>query len=154
MIVQGALECMMGILYGAAAFMFPAMLQWMNDMVKMQPPPAGGPVPQMPEEMGWFIAVIYIVAGGATLLVGVLRIIAGIYNLRYQGRAFGIIALFLGVIPFITCYCAPTSLGLMIYGLIVYFNEQSARAFQLGAQGRTPAEIQSMLARENEIGPY
>jgi len=35
----------------------------------------------------------------------------------------------------ITCYCAPTSMGMMIYGLIVIFHSDSARAFELAEKG-------------------
>ncbi len=133
---------MMGILLGIAGLMFPAMFTWMNEMGKQQPPPpGGGPAPDFPQEMAWLLFAIYLGMGVLTLLVGVIRIIAGARNLRYRGRTFGIVALFLGVVPFFNCYCAPTSLGLMIYGLIVYLSHESAQAFELREQGKTPEEI-------------
>jgi hypothetical protein len=148
LMVQGALECMMGILLGIAGLVFPSMFTWMNEMGKQQPPPpGGGPAPEFPQEMAWLMFAIYLGLGVVTLLVGVLRILAGVQNVRYQGRTFGIVALFLGVVPFFTCYCAPTSLGLMIYGLIVYFSHDSAHAFEWRKQGKTPEEIWHRLTR-------
>jgi hypothetical protein len=107
---------------------------------------ARGPVPQLPDEFGWLLMAIYIVIGGLTLCAGVFRIFAGISNLRYRRRAFGIVALFVGLVPIVTCYCAPTSLALLIYGMIVYLNDQSARAFVLGDQGMSASEITDRLA--------
>jgi hypothetical protein len=35
----------------------------------------------------------------------------------------------------------------MIYGLIVYFNQQSVKAFEMGARGMSGAEIRAALQR-------
>ena len=45
------------------------------------------------------------------------------------------------------CYCLPTAIGLFVYGLIVLLNEPVKRAFAMGEQGRTAAEIQNHFAR-------
>jgi hypothetical protein len=148
MIVQGVLEILMGgLLVVIAAIITPLM----EEAMRQQP---GGPPPGMPLMPGDFATLamaIYLVMGIAALLAAPLRIIAGIRNLRYRGRGLGITALFVGGLSMATCYCAPTSLGVMIYGLIVYFNESTARAFELGEQGMTTRQIRDTLDRRR---PY
>jgi hypothetical protein len=154
MIVQGALECMMGALLGLAAFLFPSMFDWINQMAQRQPVAAGQPIPQMPPEMIRLITIIYIALGIAAFIAGVFRISAGCYNIRYRARGMGIAALFIGILTFPTCYCAPTSLGLMIYGLIVYFSGETGRAFALVAEGKSPEAVKAMLERERHMGRH
>ena len=65
------------------------------------------------------------------VLCGAVRIIAGIFNLRFRRRGLGMVALGLGLLTMITGYCAPTSIALAIYGLIVFVNEPVVAAFEL-----------------------
>jgi hypothetical protein len=53
----------------------------------------------------------------------------------------GIFALGIGLIAAFTGFCAPTAIGLAVYGLIVYFDEPVVAAFNLGQSGKTPGEI-------------
>ncbi len=143
MIVQGALELLMaGLLYFAAIFL-PTLFD------QMQQNPAFGPAarPEDREMMRTLVPLIYGSMGTAALIAGVLHLIAGIRNVSYRGRTIGLVALFLGLVSIGTCYCAPTTIGLTVYGLIVYFNAQSVRAFELGQQGLRSAEIRDVLAR-------
>ena len=148
MIVQGVLEVLMGLLLVLVAFAMPRFF----DMAMQQAPPPPNNVRGMPGEVKTVITIVYGVMGGAGLLVGIVRIIAGIRNLSYRGRGLGLVSLFLGILSLATVYCALTSLGLMIYGLIVYFNEQTARAFAMGERGMSRADIQEALARERYGG--
>ena len=143
MIVQGALEFLMGGFLVVMAIIVPPM---MEDMMRRQPggPPPG--MPFMPADFATFAMAIYLAMGVAGLLAAPLRIIAGIRNLLYRGRTLGITAMFVGLLSGLTCYCAPTSLGVLIYGLIVYFNQQTARAFEMGEQGMSGREIREALA--------
>ena len=72
---------------------------------------------------------IYGVIGLPVLAVGILNIVAGIRCFRLRGRNLALVALFINVVPVFTCYCLPTSVGLMIYGLIVLFHSGVAYAF-------------------------
>ncbi len=72
---------------------------------------------------------------------GVLRIAAGLYNRRFRRRQLGIVALGFGLIAVFTGFCAPTAIGLAVYGLIVYLNEPVVAAFDLGQSGKTAGEI-------------
>lgn len=76
-----------------------------------------------------FLWPIYAVIGLPVLAVGILNIVAGIRCLRLRSRILAIVALFCNVIPVFTCYCLPTSVGLMIYGLIVLSRSEVGFAF-------------------------
>src|SRR5260370_36068454 len=92
MIIQGSLECLVGLLLGVASFLFPELIRSMNLMVQQQQKQlaAGQLVPEFPEELGYLIAAVYLAIGAGALLAGVLKIIGGIRNLQYRGRVFGI----------------------------------------------------------------
>ncbi|MCI0458139.1 MAG: hypothetical protein L0Z62_14340 [Gemmataceae bacterium] len=142
MIVQGTLELLMAALLYFGAFFVPALFG------QMQQNPAFGPGarPEDLEAMRTILPLVYGSMGTAALIAGVLHLVAGIRNLSYRGRTLGLVALFLGLVSIGTCYCAPTTIGLTIYGLIVYFNAQSIRAFELGQQGLRAEEIRRVLA--------
>jgi len=82
-------------------------------------------------------------AGVLSIVAGVLNIVGGIRALKYRGRGLVLTALFFNVLPIFTIYCAPTSLGLLIYGLIVMFNRDVAAAFAMGDSGMAPLEIRA-----------
>jgi hypothetical protein len=90
-----------------------------------------------------------LVAGALAALAGLLQIVAGIVNLGFKGRTLGLVALFSALAGSLTCYCAPTSIALAIYGLIVYFNSDVARAFELAGQGHSPNAIKAATYRYN-----
>jgi hypothetical protein len=85
------------------------------------------------------------------LVSGMLQVFAGIKNLWFRGRVLGIVALVSNVGTLITCYCAPTAIALMIFGLIVYLNQQVAEAFRMGQAGATRGEV--LLAFTPYYGP-
>jgi hypothetical protein len=74
---------------------------------------------------------------------GILRVAAGLYNFRFRRRKLGIVALGLGLAAAFTGFCAPTAIGLAVYGLIVFVNESVVAAFEMGASGKSPSEIQA-----------
>ena len=88
---------------------------------------------------------VYLLFGGALVAAGGLNIVAGIKNLKYRSRTLGIAALAIGGLAILTCYCAPTAIGLMIYGLIIYLNQDVSRAFQMGEQGASPDQIKNAI---------
>lgn len=126
MMVNGLTVTLMGGLYVAmGSFMMAAM-----------PAPragAGGAPP------GLFL-IIYGVLGGVTALVGIFNVVAGYRVMTMRNRVLGIIALFTNLVSFLTCYCILTALGMMVYGLIVLFQPDVARAFEMVARGATPDE--------------
>jgi len=105
--VQGGLELLMGLfLLGMAGVMTFVMLA---DQGPGQPP----------VEAAWIIGGVYGVLGLGVLGLGSLRLYAGYCVFKFQRRLLAIITNCLGFGTLITCYCAPTALGIGIYGLIV-----------------------------------
>ena len=146
MIVQAGLEIALGLVLGVSAVVMPALME--QSIRQQQAQGGAAPMPGFPGDVGQFAAVLYGAMAAAALIPGVVRLIAGIRSLRFRGRGFGIASLFLGLLSFGTCYCAPTSIGVMIYGLIVYFNSDVAYAFTLGERGVPSGKIVSRYYRD------
>ena len=129
MIVQGALEAIMGLLLFVMAFVMPILM-------KAELQRGGGPagVPS-PEQFQWIMGGIYGGLGLLLVVLATLRIVAGLGNLKYRRRILGMVAILGGMATVFSCYCAPTAIGLAIYGLIVYFNPQVTQAFAMGQSG-------------------
>src|SRR5262245_37085455 len=136
MIVNGSLQVLMGVLY---AVMGPLMFSWFRQAA----PPA--PQAQQMDQFFTVFGIVYVVLGSIVAIVGCMNIAGGISALRFRSRTFVIIALFFNILPMITCYCLPTSLGLMIWGLIVMFQSDVAYAFTLGASGYSVDEIKQRM---------
>jgi hypothetical protein len=129
MIIQGALEFLMGFgLIGLLFFMMTMLKEMKHD----------GSSPNMPFLP---IVVIYGSMAAAGFLASLLHIWAGIKNLRFRGRTFGIAALACGCLSVFTFYCSLTTIALAVYGLIVYLNRESTEAFQRGESGQTPDQV-------------
>src|SRR5262245_1913895 len=130
MIVNGSLAGILGL---GLAFMGPFIFS----IAAMEGRPGG----MRPDEKSvvTLISIVYLVIGLLVLTAGALNIIAGIRALSYRGRGFVLTALFFNILPLFTCYCSPTSLALMIYGLIVMFQQDVAKAFAMGDEG-VPAQ--------------
>lgn len=136
MIVQGALASLMGLLLAVVG---PAMFALTAADRK------AGRMSHEDEIMLTIMPIIYLVIGLVVLIAGVLNLIAGIRLQKFRGRTFALVALFANILPLMTCYCAPTSIGMMVYGLIVLFNSEVARAFQLATEGMSPADIRAQF---------
>jgi hypothetical protein len=129
MLINGGLACLMGGLLVAVG-----PLMW--SMLSMDP---GRPKGPGEEKLITAISIIYVVAGIVVLLGGVMSIVGGIRGLKFRNRGLVLAALFCNILPVFSCYCAPTSIGLMIYGLIVMFQSDVAEAFRMAESG-VPAE--------------
>lgn len=135
MIVQGFLEAGMGLVYIGMAFVAPAIFEQAQMQQQGQP--------GLPPGFVGIMTGVYGGMGAAGILAGVLRVVAGFRNIRYRGRVFGIVSMIVGLLSIGTCYCSLTSVGLLIYGLIVYLNLEVIQAFQLGEQGVSSDEIKA-----------
>src|SRR5262249_41577152 len=122
MIVHGALVSLMGAYY---------TVEGLAICVSFWAPNSGlfAPSGRRAFDLIEILFPIYARMGLPVLAVGILNIVAGIRCLLLRGRILAIVALFSNVIPVFTCYCLPTSVGLMIYGLIVLFHSEVAHAF-------------------------
>ncbi len=85
--------------------------------------------------------IVFGVESACAGVLGVLHLAAAYFGFDYRYRAFGITTLILGLCSLLTLYCAPTAIGLGIYGLIVYFNPAVVRAFELRKAGLSKQEM-------------
>jgi hypothetical protein len=145
LIVNGVL-C---ILYGIVLMGMGPFMQWMFGMQAAQAPPEAQAQLKQMQEMMRIFTYVYVVQGIANAVGGAINIAAGIPAMRYRRRTFVIVGLFSTVATFASCYCLPTSLGLMIWGLIVMFQKDVDEAFKMGAAGRSVDEIKSRFAERD-----
>jgi len=75
------------------------------------------------------LTFVVFILGPALFAAGVFKVLAGLRNLKMRDRTMGLIALGSCFIAIPTCYCAPTALGLAVYGLVVYLNADVQREF-------------------------
>ena len=135
-IVQGALLFLMALACAGYALFFSIFFQQIlpeAERAKMQA--EVGPTFAM-------IGAIGIGIGVFILAISILHIIAGMRGLNYRGRVFIIVTWFLGLIASFTGYCAPTSIGLAIWGLIVFFNPAVKSAFKMVEDGMDKREVE------------
>ena len=93
---------------------------------------------KMQAESGPMLEIISAIAigfGAFVLVIGILHIVAGIRVLKYRGRGMIMATWLLGLLASITIYCAPTSIGLAIWGLIVFLNPAVKTAFKMVEDG-------------------
>ena len=80
--------------------------------------------------------------GGFTIFVAaVLRIWSGIAGFKFKRRKMAIFASVLGTTSALTMLCSIFSIGMLIYGLIIYLNRDVRRAYEMAEQGMTPDQI-------------
>ena len=141
MMIQGGLVLLLGLFMGAMGFFMPAMIEQ-----QMQQNPGFQQPPNMQGmDMETFMMLTYGGIGAVLTLIAVPTIISGFRLYKYRGRIMGIVSLSAGLLTVFACYCFPTALGLFIFGLIVLLNEPVRKAFELGNQGVSPAEIKQRL---------
>ena len=133
--VQGMLEIPMGLLMTGMSALFPTIIS--KDLQQKAEP--GDAANQ--EAMMWVVAGIYLAIGLPVLLTGILRIIAGVQNYRFKGRTLSLVSIIGGMATLLSCYCAPTAVGLLVYGLILHLNPGVRAAFELGRQGHSADQI-------------
>jgi hypothetical protein len=133
--VQGLLEIPIGLMTGGIGVLFPVMLQ-MEEVQKQK----GGPE-EVPEGLFWAMSAIYLAIGIPVLICGALRLVAAYRNYYFQGRTLGIVSICAGAASILTCNCAPTAIGLMVYGLILFLNPAVKIAFEMARQGHTADQI-------------
>ena len=141
MIVHGVLCLVAGAMLIGIAVVMPAAIAAQQRQMPQQP---GAP---SVEAMQSILVGVYGLMAAAGIIAGLLQIVAGVANLRLQGRTLGIVGLVGGVLSVGTCYCLPTAVALLVYGLIIYLNETTQRAFTLGAEGLSWDELHDLAAR-------
>ena len=79
--------------------------------------------------------------GSAIFIAAVLRIWSGIAGFKFKRRKMAIFASVLGMTSALTMYCSVFSIGMLIYGLIIYFDRNVKRAYEMAEQGMPPDKI-------------
>ena len=133
--VQGVLEVPVGLMWTGLSAIFPTMIR-----MEQQKKGDQGEV-AMDETMFWVVAGVYLAIGIPLVISGVLRIVAAVQNYRFKGRTLGLVSIIGGMATLFSCYCAPTAVGLLVYGLILHLNPAVKAAFELRRKGYTPDQI-------------
>lgn len=133
MIAQGVLLILMGLFLYVAMFI-PVMLA---DQMAAQ----GGSAQVSPV----FMILAYGFMGTLGLAAGIVTIVAGVKMLDFRGRKWGLTALGMCIASIFTCYCAPTGIGLAIYGFILLLNPQVIEAFRQREQGRSKMDVLNLF---------
>ena len=139
MLVHGVLALMCGLMFVAMAVFFPMLF------ASIEPPPNARAGEPPPEVIGWIMGGVYGGIGLITSIAGGLQIYTGYQTYLFRKRQLGIVSLILGAGASLSCYCSITAIGLLIYGLIVLLNASVKEAFELGAQGYAPDQIDAMF---------
>lgn len=87
------------------------------------------------------ISAVMLFFGSAIFIAAVLRIWSGIAGFKFKRRKMAIFASVLGMTSALTMYCSVFSIGMLIYGLIIYLNRDVRRAYEMAEQGMTPDQI-------------
>lgn len=133
--VQGGLELLLGLFLSGMGIFVALMMQAERNNPNFRgnnAPPAG---------MEWILGGGYIAFGLIIMAAAILRFYAGFQNFRYRGRILGIVSFVCGLVSMLACYCAPTGIAMLIYGLIVYLNPAVQAAFVMGEQGMKTDDI-------------
>ena len=87
------------------------------------------------------ISAVMLFFGSAIFIAAVLRIWSGIAGFKFKRRKMSIFASVLGITSALTGVCSIFSIGMLIYGLIIYLNRDVRRAYEMAEQGMTPDQI-------------
>ena len=131
MIVHGVLMFVAGFSFiGVIVFVAPQISQQIENQQQIQRQQNPN-VPQLSKE--WMTAMLYTVYGAMSaclFLIGILNIYAGARNYGYHNRVLGVISIVFNMGSVMFCWCLPLSIGLMIFGMIIYLSPEAERAFQ------------------------
>lgn len=136
--VQAGLELFMGAQFLIAG----PMVQQAIETEFQKQANQGQPAPQEAKDIAEMISGFLPLVGALIAVIAVIRIAAGVMNLRYRARWLGILSFITGFLSIFTCYCSVTAIGLAIYGFIVYLNGDARRAFELGSSGLSRQQVQ------------
>lgn len=126
MIVHGALLILMGLMDLVGIAMVPSLGMNLGNDPSMAQSPLGE---------GGLTAIMFGVYGALSLahiIPAGLQIFAGIRVLKHRSRTLAIVALSAGLLSLFGCYCAPTSLALFVYGLVLLLRGDVIEAFRRG----------------------
>jgi len=134
-VVQGFLELLMAL--GAIGYGIVFMTILRPELMRQEM----GPGEPDPTEFVNFMTGFMFAMGAVLMLTGVLRIVAAVRNFFFLSRVLGIVAVCFGLVSSLTAYCAPTSIAVAVYSLIVLFNREVAEAFEMRASGKSADDV-------------
>lgn len=111
-------------------FMVPQMQQQFERQAEMQRQENPNAPQFRAETMTNLVTAVYGVMSAAVALIGTLNIFAGIRNYGFRNRTLGIVSLVLNMGSILFCWCLPLSIGLLVYGMIIYLSPEADRAFR------------------------
>jgi hypothetical protein len=131
MIIHGVLMLVAALgLIGMIVFFVPQFSEQIEQQQKLQRQQNPN-APQLPQNS--MTTILYITYGAMSaflFVIGLLGIYAGIRNYGYQNRILGIITMVLNMGSILFCWCLPFSIGLLIFGMIIYLSPEADRAFR------------------------
>lgn len=89
------------------------------------------------------ISAVTLFFGLMIFVAAVLRIWSGIAGFYFKRRKMAIAGTVLGISSALTMYCSIFSIGMLIYGLIIYCDRNVKRAYEMAEQGMTPEQIKN-----------
>jgi len=131
MIVHGCLLVLMGIFHVLSMAMVALVMQ--NADVSNRDELLASGVLGM--TAGWMLLVAALHA-----VPGVLQVVAGVKVRRQRGRVVAFIALGSAMTSVLGCYCAPTSIALLIWGLVVLMSEGVPEVFEAADVGSATSQ--------------
>lgn len=138
MIVQGALE----VFSALPMLLFGSMVSGVFSGLLRKPDDQG-------QGIDPFLALLFsmpLLMGVLLVIPPILRVCAGVLNMQYRGRILGMVALVPGLITIGSCLgviTGLTSIGLLVYGMIIYLHRDAAQAFRLRRHGYTVDQIKA-----------
>ncbi|KAA1257939.1 hypothetical protein LF1_04300 [Rubripirellula obstinata] len=144
MIVHGIIDLLAAVFMMAYAWMMPGLMRQIG---------AGNGAKPMPPQAEWGMLLVMGGIGVVFLIAGVSNLLGGIWAIQFRRRPGVVVGLVAGFAMLLSCYCFPTSLALMIYGMFVMFSQPVIYAFSLRQQGHDVKEIQqSFLELRQYVG--
>lgn len=131
MIIHGALMLVAAVgLIGMIIFFVPQLSEQIEQQQRMQRQQNPNAPQLPPNSMSTILSITYGAMSACLFVIGGLGIFAGIRNYGFQNRILGIVTMVLNMVSILFCWCLPFSIGLLIFGMIIYLSPEADRAFR------------------------
>lgn len=133
------------MLFYAAMMTFYALMMTQTDVFT---PPNARQAPEVKAMVESILTITFAVMSGVVGFLSFFYFVSAYFAFNYKGRLFGIVTMTLGaVMSVFTCYCAPTAIGLSVYGMIIYLNPAVKQAFEMRKSGLKGKQILEQFPR-------
>ncbi|WP_153557383.1 hypothetical protein [Roseimaritima sediminicola] len=86
---------------------------------------------EIDRDEAWILSAVYGVFGLGLLTCGLLQLFGGWRAIHFRSYGLSITAAVAAGLGVFTCYCAPTGLGVIVWGLILLLNSDVRYAYEL-----------------------